>query len=236
MNSGITGACGVCGRYGSTEGTNSGTNSSTQNACAVFYTSCNAYGVQDTSLMNSITIDVTNLEASSLNRSSVIEESASNINKGHVAAMIERYEGLQGVHPSRQPLGRRIGQKQKTLGKISCDKSWCTRLGNNRRSFLPIVLVVVFRQGSVDLVQPQLMADAPFHSGCCEVSESQFFPATLVKAVTLPRGCVGSARAKTVEEGREPAVGVGRRPTRRKDPKGREKRGRVEAGVRIRDG
>ena len=124
MNTGITDACGVCGRYGSTEGTNSDTNSSTQNACVVPDSSCNACGVQDTSLMSSITIDVTNLEASSLNRSSVTEESASNIDKGHVAAMIERYEGLQGVHLSRQPLGRGIGQMQKTLGKISCDKSW----------------------------------------------------------------------------------------------------------------
>ena len=104
MNTGFTGACGVCGRYGSTEGTNSGTNSSTQNACAVPDTCCNACGVQDTSLMNSITIDVTNLEASSLNRSSVTEEGASDVDKGHVATIIERYEGLQGVHLSRQPL------------------------------------------------------------------------------------------------------------------------------------
>ena len=57
-----------------------------------------------------------------------------------------------------------------------------------------------------------------------------FSLATLGKAVALPRRCVGSARAKIVEEGGEPAVGMGRRPARRKDPKGPEKKRENEGG------
>ena len=72
-----------------------------------------------------------------------------------------------------------------------------------------------------------LQGQLPYDGHCpsCEL-------ATLVRTVALPRGCKGSARAKRVEEGGEPAVGIGRRPTRQEDPEGREKRGRMMVGAR----
>ena len=136
-----------------------------------------------------------------------INQNLERVEKCYVAAMVERYEMLQRVHHTRQLQGK----IQKTLSKISRDEHWFPCLGRYRRCFFLVVLVVLYLQGLVDLMQLWLLADTFFHSGCCKVSKSQFFPATLVKAVALPRGCVGSARARKVEEGVEPVVGRGRK-------------------------